>query len=257
MNNYTVKDLDLAGVKWEIADVPLALRDKWATAAKVVAQNNAQSSNDVQIAGISVVPPIAPISTVSQETAESMAARPTDIDNLIRMIGEFNHPLRAAATNTVLPLIAKKPNGLVIVTDVPGVDDDASGQILSGAVGELMDKMLAAIGMNREMVSIIPLVFWRTPGGRTPSDSELSLTRPFINRLFEFLQPKIILTLGASAAKEIADIKVSNAHGVLGQTENGTPVMPIYHPNYLLLKPSAKRDVWTALQELQNLLKNQ
>ena len=252
MNDYNIKDLDLAGVHWEISDIPQATRAKWNDKSHPVSstENNVEKTD-------SIVPPIAPIAEVSTETAVSMASRPVDIENLIRMIGEFNHPLRTSVTQVVFPNIAKNPNGLVVITDVPGTDDDASGQILSGPVGELFDKMLAAIGMNRDTVSIIPIMFWRTPGGRTPSESEMSLVRPFIDRLLEFLQPKVILTLGATAAKEIANMNLSNSQGTIGETKNGIKVMPIYHPNYLFLKPSAKRDVWTALQELQNLLKNQ
>lgn len=252
MNDYSVKDLELAGVAWEITDIPVAQRDKWTAAKK------AESAQDVnKIPTVTVVPPIAPTGNVSVDTAVSMAARPTDLDNLIRLIGEFNHPLRSAATNVVLPHIAKNPNGLVIVTDVPGSDDDATGRILAGGAGELLDKMLAAIGMSRDNVSIVPIIFWRTPGGRTPTQDELGLSRPFVDRLLEFLSPKMILTFGATPATEIAHVQLSHAHGRVSNTEQGTPVMSIYHPNYLLLKPSAKRDVWTALQELQNLLKNQ
>lgn len=258
MNDYSIKDLWLSGVRWEIADVPMALRAKWAENAQSVSQSNASQPIDNSArTGVTVVPPIAPTMTISLETAESMASRPTDIENLNRMIGEFNHPLRAGATQTVFPNIAKNPNGLVIITDVPGADDDASGRVLSGATGELFDKMLGAIGMSRDNVSIVPIVFWRTPGGRTPTDSELALARPFVNRLLEFLSPKMILTLGATPAAAIANVKLASNHGKVVQTQSGTPVMPIYHPNYLLLKPSAKREVWTALQELQNLLKNQ
>lgn len=257
MNDNCVQDLILAGVKWEIADVPCALRAKWgaASAASVPQSQTAQNGGHVG-ARAAVVPPIAPSCTVTQDAADSMARRPADVDGMLRMIGELNHPLRAAATGTVFPNIAKNPNGLVIVTDVPGAEDDATGKILSGASGELLDKMLAAIGMSRDNVSIVPIVFWRTPGGRTPTTDELSLARPFVSRLLEMLSPRAILTLGATPALEIANVKLSTAHGALCKTSDGVPVMPIYHPNYLLLKPSAKRDVWTALQELQNLLKN-
>jgi DNA polymerase len=257
MNDYSIKDLDLAGVRWEITDVPMALRAKWIDNKPDESQKNISNTNVIQNARANVVPPIAPNSTVSPEMAESMAARPSDIENLIRMIDEFNHPLRAVSTNTVLPNIASNPNGLVIITDVPGADDDASGRILSGGAGDLLDKMLGAIGMTRDTVSIIPIVFWRTPGGRTPTPDELSLTRPFVARLLKFLQPKMILTLGTTPAQEIAGIQLSRTHGTISQTPDGIDVMSIYHPNYLLLKPSAKRDVWTALQELQKLLKNQ
>ena len=255
MNDYSIRDLELAGVKWELTDVPMVLRAKWGTAT--TSTDTKKSTNPASNMGVTVVPPIAPIETVSVDTAVSMASRPTDIDNLIRMIGEFNHPLRSAATKTVFPNIAKNPNGLVIVTDVPGSDDDASGVVLSGGAGELLDKMLSAIDMTRDSVSIVPIIFWRTPGGRTPTADELALSRPFVNRLLEFLSPKMILTLGATPATEIAGIQLSHAHGAISNMENGTPVMSIYHPNYLILKPSAKRDAWNALQELQKMLKNQ
>lgn len=260
MNDYCVQDLILGGVKWEISDVPCVLRAQWAAASATVATAT-QNPSERKISNTinprdTVVPPIAPSGTVTQDAAESMARRPADTDGLLRMVGELNHPLRAAATQTVFPNIAKNPNGLVIVTDVPGAEDDATGKILSGASGELLDKMLAAIGMSRDNVSIVPIVFWRTPGGRTPSAEELSLARPFVSRLLEMLSPCVILTLGATPAQEIANVKLSTGHGKLVQNENAMPVMPIYHPNYLLLKPSAKREVWTALQELQKLLKN-
>ena len=259
MNDYSVKDLALAGVAWEITDVPSALRAKWAAAQTApTTQTNTQTPNQNNPnTGPSVVPPIAPVSTVTVETVESMASRPTDIDNLIRMIGDFNHPLRSAATRVVFPNIAKNPNGLVILTDIPGAEDDATGNILSGGAGDLLDKMLAAIGMSRDSVSIVPVVFWRTPGGRTPSENEISLVRPFTLRLIEFLKPRVILTLGQTAAQFIADIKLAGNHGKVCETKSGIPVMPIYHPNYLLLKPSAKREVWDALQQLQNMLKIQ
>ncbi len=258
MNDCSIRDLELAGVKWELTDVPFVLRAKWNAENKPKDTTPApEHTNTADSMRVTVVPPIAPIETVSVETATSMASRPNDMDNLIRMIGEFNHPLRTAATQTVFPNIAKNPNGLVIVTDVPGSDDDATGRVLSGGAGDLLDKMLSAIGMNRDMVSIVPIIFWRTPGGRTPTADELALTRPFVNRILEFLSPKMILTLGATPAQEIAGIQLSHAHGRISNMENGTPVMSIYHPNYLMLKPSAKRDVWTALQELQKMLKNQ
>lgn len=245
-----LRELYLAGVRWEITDVPLV---------RANIKQTTQPANPTSSAGRTatcVVPPIAPVAPISIDTAVSMAARPTDIDALNRMIGEFNHPLRASTTNTVGIHVATQPNGMIIITDMPGADDDASGKILTGTCGDLMDKMLAAIGMGRENVSIMPMIFWRTPGGRTPSREEIDLAQPFVNRAIELLKPRLILTLGTLPATELAGINLGRAHGVLAQTKNNIPVMPIYHPNYLILKPAAKRDVWNALQNVQNLLKN-
>lgn len=271
MQNDAIGDLYLAGVRWELTDIPMTVAAANAAAAAEMAKNatvaadsSAPSDATATVSEIapmmrvatSVVPPIAPIASVSIDTANAMAARPTDMESLSRMIGEFNHPLRSAASNVVLPHVAKNPNGLVIITDIPSTDDDAAGQILTGSAGELLDKMLAAIEMSRATVSIIPTVFWRTPGGRTPSRAELDLARPFTNRAIELLQPRVILTLGTLPASEFAGVTLPKGHGIAVTLPNGVQCMPIFHPNYLMLKPTAKRDAWNALQVVQNMLKS-
>ena len=241
-----LRDLLINGVKWELSEKPTTYMDT-STAQK--------TSDNISKKTSAVVPPIAPIQTVSQSTAIAMAARPNDMDALCRMIAEFNHPLRSGATNVVLPTIASNPNGLVILTDMPGADDDASAQILSGATGELLDKMLAAIGMSRQNVSIVPMLFWRTPGGRSPSRIEIDLSRPFVDRVLEMLAPRVILTLGSLPATELGQVQLSHDHGKVIDLANGVKLIAMYHPNYILLKPSAKRDAWNVLQEAQKLLK--
>ncbi len=268
MQSNDLRDLVLAGVQWEIAEYPFATAAAVAAATVDATPQRAQSvaTPDVIAAPVlpagtprvatSIVPPICPTQTMSVETAIAMAARPTDAAALSRMISEFNHPLRGGATNVVLPHVAPNPNGLVIITDVPGVDDDASGNILSGAAGELLDKMIGAIGMSRDMVSILPIVFWRTPGGRSPTDTELSLARPFMNKMLEFMAPRVILTLGTLPASIIAGAALPRGHGVTVTNANGITCVPIFHPNYLMLKPAAKKDAWTALQNVEKLLKS-
>lgn len=249
MSYNDLRDLVLAGVRWELCDWP-GQTNSVAPAASVVT-----SATGAVRTPVGVVPPIAPVQSMSVQTAAAMAARPGDMAALNRMIAEFNHPLRVGATNVVLPHVAPQPNGLVVLTDIPGADDDATGRILSGAAGDLMDKMLAAIGMSRENVSIVPLIFWRTPGGRVPTDEELDLTRPFVDRALELMGTRIVLTLGTHAAALFAGVKLPAGHGV-AISRDGRAVVPIFHPNYLLLKPTAKRDAWTALQNVQKLLKN-
>ena len=246
MRYNSLNDLNMAGVQWELAENPTNIVEKNISQKQQIITNRP-----------SLKPMIVPASApITLDTVKSMVERPSDISSLIRMIGEFNHPLRSGATNVVLPNIATKPNGVVIITDVPSPDDDLSGKILSGSAGELIDKMLSAIEMSRESVSIIPLLFWRTPGGRSPSREELDLIRPFIDKMLDMLEPNIILTLGTLAATEIGHVNLSEIHGNEIQDEKGHKIFPIYHPNYLMLKPSAKRDVWEVLQNVQKLLKN-
>lgn len=246
MQNYTLRDLDMAGVRWELTEDAVKPDIKKAP----VQQNLIGAKTESKPI---IVPACAPITL---DTVKSMVERPTDIDSMLRMIAEFNHPLRSGATNVVMPNIATNPNGLLIITDLPSSDDDISGKILSGAAGELTDKMLSAIGMSRENVSIVPLLFWRTPGGRTPSREELDLSMPFVNKIIEMLSPRIIITFGTLATTEIAKNNLSDKHGNEIVSDDGRTIIPIYHPNYLILKPSAKKDVWVALQNVQKLLKN-
>ena len=248
MSSSKLRDLVLAGVKWELSEIPTVI-------AKQSADKNEKTSVAPSVdSAACVVPPIAPTQMMSIDTVRSMAARPMDIDSLKRMIGEFNHPLRSTVANTVLPHVG---NGkLLILTDIPGADDDMSGVLLSGASGELMDKMLSAIGLSRTEVSIVPMLFWRTPGGRTPTRDELDLSRPFVDKAIDLIKPSVILSLGTLPATEYGGVNLAKSHGVQIDMENGVRFIPIFHPNYLLLKPVAKRDVWTALQNVQNILKN-
>lgn len=257
MSDYTLRDLELAGIRWELTDTPI-MAPKAPKIPEPIEVSPRQTSATI-IAEIgrsasTVVPPVAPAQTMSMDTVRAMAARPNDTDTLGRMISEFNHPLRTVATNTVLPHFGS--GKLMIISDIPSSEDDACGQVLTGANGELMDKMLNAIGESRATTSIVPMLFWRTPGGRTPTRDELDMARPFVNRAIELVQPRVILTLGTLPANEIAGINLAKAHGAPVTREDGMVIMPIFHPNYLILKPAAKRDVWTALQNVQNILKN-
>ena len=256
MSQNALIDLCLSGVVWELSDIPISAPQE--KPASLPAETNPVTAlgvvSEIGRCVASVVPAVAPTATISLDTVRAMASRPNDMAMLNRMISEFDHPLRSIATNVVLPHIA---NGkLMILTDVPSSDDDASGRVLSGAAGELMDKMLAAIGLGRESVSIIPSVFWRTPGGRTPTREELDLSRPFVDKAIELLSPRVILTLGTLPATEFAGLNLAKSHGTVIVHPSGAKIIPIFHPNYLILKPAAKRDVWTVLQNVENILKS-
>ena len=246
MGNYALQDLNMAGVCWELSESPTKQDAKKAPTQQTLISNK-------EIAKPVIIPASAPITL---DTVKSMVERPNDIDSLVRMIAEFNHPLRGGATNVVLPNIAKNPNGLLIITDLPSSDDDLSGKVLSGPAGELTDKMLSAINMSCENVSIVPVLFWRTPGGRTPNREELDLSLPFVNKMIEMLAPRIVITLGTLSTSEIAKTNLTDVQGNEIISDKGFTIVPMYHPNYLILKPSAKKDVWVALQNVQKLLKN-
>lgn len=255
MRYENLEDLVLAGVYWELSERPFVECYNNISEKEEKPQKDSDPYEMKQRTIVSVIPPITPTQPISAEIASAMASRPVDILSLNRMIEEFNHPLRSGATKVVLPYIAPNPNGLMIITDIPGIDDDKSGKILSGKAGEILDKMLAAINMSRKNVSIMPLIFWRTPGGRTPTRTELDLARPFVDRAIEMLNPRIILTLGTLAASEIGKVQLLKTHDEIVELPENRLCIPIFHPNYLLLKRSAKQSVWLALQNIEKLLK--
>lgn len=249
MDVISLRELDLAGVKWELSENPRATEK---SEAQKDAPADETTTRPTQTVGPAIIPAAAP---VGQEMAQSTAHAATDLDSLLQAIADFEHPLKQFVQNVVMPHLV--PNAdLLILTDMPSGDDDLNGRILTNGSGQLMDKMLAAIGLSRARVSIVPLIFWRTPGGRGPAREELDLARPFVDRAVELLAPRAILTLGTLTAVEILGAKLPKDHGKTFHNDGGTPIIPIYHPNYLMLKPDAKRDVWAALQDLQKTLKS-
>ncbi len=249
MGLNSLHDLHLAGVKWELAENPHVCD---ATKHSEKTAPGTPSLGIPSISESSIIPAIAPM-TIAM--AQDSAAHAADLSALTNAIIDFKHPLKQFAKNTVRPTFSSDSK-LLIITDAPSGDDDECGNILCGAGGDLLDKMLNAIGLSRDNVSIIPMIFWRTPGGRGATREELDLARPFVARAIELLAPRAILTLGTLAALEIAGAKLPKQHGEFVERSGMAPVVPIYHPNYLLLKPDAKRDVWNALQSMQNFLKN-
>lgn len=254
MGLNSLRYLESAGVRWELSENQAITGPSKKEAATSMDSVSVQTSTGTTNSAPAVIPASAPVALSSaQESADAA----TDLSALCNAIAEFNHPLKQFVKNTVQPHFASQNEaGLLIITDAPSADDDESGKILTGAAGDLMDKMLSAIGMSRDAVSIVPLVFWRTPGGRAASREELDLAKPFVDRAVSLLQPKAILTLGILTAAEIANAKLPKDHGNQFESATGLPVFPIYHPNYLILKPDAKKDAWDALQKLQKLLKN-
>jgi DNA polymerase len=169
-------------------------------------------------------------------------------------------PLRAAARSTVVWDGAANSSILVIDTG-PGDDEDVSGQPVSGRAGRLFDRMLASIGLSRErQVCVTGLVYWRRPGNRPPTAAELELCSPFLARHLELLRPRMILTLGAFAAKsmEASGDDLMQAHGrrtVVSPPGSDAPIacIPLLHPAYLLRRPQDKEKAWRDMLAVADL----
>ncbi len=141
---------------------------------------------------------------------------------------------------------------LMLIGEAPGRDEDLEGKPFVGRAGQLLDRMLAAIGLTGEDAYITNVVYWRPPGNRTPSPQEIQACRPFLERQIELVDPEAVVLLGGAAAKEM----LATAEGImklrgkwLKHTLGGKPrrVLATLHPAYLLRNPVAKRLAWRDL----------
>lgn len=152
------------------------------------------------------------------------------------------------------------PNAaLMFVGEAPGRDEDIQGLPFVGRAGQLLDKMIAAIGLERSDVYIANSVYWRPPGNRTPTVAEATVCRPFIERQIELVAPKVLVLLGGAAAKSLLDTSqgIMRLRGTWTEFQAGTHVvrtMPTLHPAYLLRQGSQKRLAWRDFLNIKKAL---
>lgn len=140
---------------------------------------------------------------------------------------------------------------LVFVGEGPGADEDAQGLPFVGRAGKLLTQMIEAMGLQRKDVYICNVVKCRPPENRTPEPDEVQTCSPFMLRQIDVLNPKVIVCLGAVAAKTLLETTrgISQFRGEW-QEWHGRKLMATYHPAYLLRNPPAKADVWKDLQKV-------
>jgi uracil-DNA glycosylase len=144
---------------------------------------------------------------------------------------------------------------LVFVGEGPGADEDAQGLPFVGRAGRLLTQMIEAMGLQRKDVYICNVVKCRPPENRQPEDDESSTCSPFLLRQLEVISPKVIVCLGAVAAKTLLQTNRGISH-FRGQwlDYRGSKLMATYHPAYLLRNPNAKPEVWKDLQKVMAVL---
>ena len=143
-------------------------------------------------------------------------------------------------------------SGLMIVVDMPDREDDAAGQLLSGSAGALFDRMLAAIGRDRQSIYLAALAVKRPPAGRVTEETAQKL-EALIRHHLSLARPKRVLLLGNAASRAITGLDVANARASLRKVnhDGGTSeVVASFHPRFLLEKPVAKADAWKDLRVL-------
>ncbi len=192
--------------------------------------------------------------------AQSLAAKCTTIEQLRDAVLSFRDlGICRSATHPVFAQgVEHAP--LMVIGEAPGAQEDRSGVPFCGPSGQLLDKMLGAIGYNRnENALITNSVYWRPPGNRTPTAEEIAICQPFVNKHIELQKPKVLFLLGGVAVRSVLGetSPLSRLRGKVQQYgTNNIPVIISYHPSYLLRQPTQKRLAWNDLLQLKALLTN-
>lgn len=213
--------------------------------------------------------PVAVIAASTQPAADEAialaakaAAACTTHQELAEAVASFTAcPLRAGARNTVFADGVPDAD-LLVIGEAPGRDEDADGKPFVGRAGQLLDKMLAAIDRSRTRNTLISnVVYWRPPGNRAPTQEEIAICRPFVERLIEITAPKAILLAGGVPTQAMTGaVSIMRARGAWREISlrSGAlyPALPVFHPAFLLRQPAQKRLAWADLQFLAARLRD-
>ena len=201
--------------------------------------------------GFSATPPDA-----AELTARTLAGKAATLEELETALAAFDGcGLKATAKNLCFYRGAPQAR-LMIIGEAPGRDEDLEGKPFVGRAGQLLDKMLAAIGLKEENVHITNVVYWRPPGNRTPTPQEAQVCRPFLERQMQLVDPDVVLLLGGASAKQMLGTTdgIMRIRGKWREIEIGNrqvKTMATLHPAYLLRTPAAKRQAWRDLLAVQ------
>ena len=202
------------------------------------------------------VPQPLPLAGDTVGDAMALAARATSLAELkAAMEGFEGCALKQTATNTVFA-DGTPEGGVLFIGEAPGRDEDRIGRPFVGRAGQLLDRMLASIGLDRAVNCYITNVInWRPPGNRDPSPEEAAQCLPFLRRHIELADPGVIVLLGAVAARHVMGFSegIMKSRGRWMEYRVGdhmVPVMPTLHPAYLLRQPAHKKLAWRDLQAL-------
>jgi DNA polymerase len=158
-------------------------------------------------------------------------------------------PLHAARTQTVFA--RGNPSAeLCFVGEGPGADEDAQGEPFVGKAGQLLDRMIGAMGFSRDEVYVCNIVKCRPPGNRKPEPQEMAACAPYLAEQLSLVAPKVLVALGATAVEGMLGPVggITRIRGSWRLYKGTIPVMPTFHPAYLLRNPPAKKEVWQDLQ---------
>ena len=206
-------------------------------------------------------PPVSTPEVGQSLDATEIAAAAATLADLRAAIAAFDGcVLKRTATNTVVG-DGDESAARMVIGEAPGAEEDRQGLPFVGPAGRLLDKMLAAIGLDRREVYISNILPWRPPGNRSPTAEEIALCQPFVERQITLVRPRVLVLVGGISAKALLE-KREGITRLRGTWREFTPAgmtepiatMATFHPAYVLRQPSAKREVWRDFLAIQKKL---
>ena len=191
----------------------------------------------------------------------NLVSKITNLDELRLAVSEFEGcSLKNTATNLVFS-DGDENARVMLVGEAPGADEDRQGKPFVGVSGQLLDKMLSSIGLDRSSVYISNIIPWRPPGNRQPTPKEIDLCLPFIRRHIQLINPLVLVLVGGTAAKSLLDKKegIMRLRGrwfeyAADESDTSIPALPIFHPAFLLRSPVQKFNAWKDLIQIKRKL---
>ncbi len=197
----------------------------------------------------------------------STLTRQERIDALAQLVDEVRQCKCCGLCSTATQIVFGETNpeaGLVFVGEAPGEEEDRTGRPFVGRAGELLNKIIAAMGLTRDDVYICNILKCRPPGNRAPAPEEALACRKYLVRQLEIIHPKVIVTLGNPATQNLLDtsVGITKLRGhwqqlpPIGEGLGGTPVMPTFHPAYVLRNYTEETRglVWSDMQQVMEAL---
>ena len=204
-----------------------------------------------------IVAPPAALAEAAQ-SARLLAAKAETIEALGEIVAAFDLcPLKRTATTTVF-MDGNPAARIMIVGEAPGAEEDRQGKPFVGRAGQLLDRMLAAIELDRSKVQITNVIYWRPPGNRKPTSAEIASCLPFVLRHIALARPRVLVLAGGTAASALLPTGegITRLRGrwfdlAVPGLDKPVPTLPMFHPAFLLRTPERKREAWRDLLALK------
>jgi DNA polymerase len=212
---------------------------KWRRRQETVPDSPGAVAFAPEDAGNAAVSPL----TFSRSSSDALAAVRGDLGDCTRC------KLHSLGRTQIVFGVGNPDAELMFVGEAPGADEDIQGIPFVGRAGQLLTKMIEAIGFRRDDVYIANVLKCRPPGNRNPEPDEIEQCEPFLFRQLELVQPKVVIALGAFAARTLlrTDAPISRLRGRVHEYR-GVKLIPTFHPSFLLRSPGYKREAWDDLK---------